>query len=169
MTHQSPETATPSETSVTLAHIMGGNDTNLMGTVHGGIIMKLVDDAAGVIAARYTSGPAVTASMDEMLFLAPVRVGDVVTVKAQVNWAGRTSLEVGARVETTRWDGLSAPVHVASAYLVMVAVDTEGVPRAVRDLVPETPTDRRRFKEATIRRENRLARREAIKASRQDG
>ncbi len=166
MAQHAPDTATPSETSVTLAHIMGGNDTNLMGTVHGGIVMKLVDDTAGVVAARYTAGPAVTASMDEMLFLAPVRVGDVVTVKAKVNWAGRTSLEVGVRVETTRWDGLSAPVHVASAYLVMVAVDHDGVPREVRELTPETATDRRRLNEATIRREHRLARREAIKASR---
>ena len=132
-------TAAPSDTRVTLAHIMSAHDTNLLGTVHGGNIMKLVDDAAGTVAARYSGGAAVTASMDEMLFLSPVRVGDVVTVHAQVNWAGRTSMEIGARVETTRWDDLSAPVHVATAYLVMVAVDAEGKPRGPR----AGPRDRR--------------------------
>ncbi|KNX38509.1 acyl-CoA thioesterase [Luteipulveratus halotolerans] len=162
-------TAAPSDTRVTLAHIMSAHDTNLLGTVHGGNIMKLVDDAAGTVAARYSGGAAVTASMDEMLFLSPVRVGDVVTVHAQVNWAGRTSMEVGTRVETTRWDELSAPVHVASAYLVMVAVDVEGKPRAVRALDPETDEDQRRHREAQIRREHRLARRAAIKESRLAG
>ncbi|AKU15286.1 acyl-CoA thioesterase [Luteipulveratus mongoliensis] len=157
---------TPSDTRLTLAHIMSAHDTNLMGTVHGGKIMKLVDDAAGTVAARYSGGPAVTASMDEMLFLAPVRVGDVVTVNAQVNWAGRTSMEVGARVETTRWDELSAPVHVATAYLVMVAVSDDGTPRSVRDLRPTTDEEQRRFREATIRRAHRLARRQAIQDSR---
>lgn len=162
------ETA-PSETRLTLAHIMSAHDTNLLGTVHGGVIMKFVDDAAGTAAARYSGGPAVTASMDEMLFLAPVRVGDVVTVRAQVNWAGRTSMEVGCRVETTRWDDLSDPVHVATAYLVMVAVDGEGKPRGVHELQPRTREEQRRFREATIRREHRLARREAILRSREQG
>ncbi|WP_211206465.1 acyl-CoA thioesterase [Demetria terragena] len=145
---------------------MSASDTNLMGTVHGGNVMKLVDDAAGTVAARYSGGPAVTASMDEMLFLAPVRVGDVLTVNAQVNWAGRTSVEVGARVETTRWDQLSEPIHVATAYLVMVAVDQEGVPRTVPSLNPVSDEDRRRLREAEIRRTHRLARRAAIKESR---
>src|SRR5215203_3500405 len=81
----------------TLSHIMTGTDTNLLGTVHGGVIMKLVDDAAGAVAGRHSGGPAVTASMDEMVFLEPVRVGDLVHVKAQVNWTGRSSMEVGVR------------------------------------------------------------------------
>ncbi|WP_261993791.1 acyl-CoA thioesterase [Streptomyces sp. t39] len=86
----------PTEASrTTLSHIMTGNDTNLLGTVHGGVIMKLVDDAAGAVAGRHSGGPAVTASMDEMVFLEPVRVGDLVHVKAQVNWTGRSSMEVG--------------------------------------------------------------------------
>ncbi|YAL83716.1 acyl-CoA thioesterase [Dermacoccaceae bacterium W4C1] len=164
-----PAEPAPEQTRLTLAHIMSAHDTNLLGTVHGGVIMKMVDDAAGTVSARYSSGPAVTAAMDEMLFVAPVRVGDVVTVKSQVNWAGRTSMEVGARVETTRWDDLSAPVHVATAYLVMVAVDAEGHPRSVPDLKPVTAQERRRFTEATIRREQRLARREAIRKSREIG
>lgn len=158
----------PSDTRLTLAHIMSPHETNLMGTVHGGHVMKLVDDAAGTVAARYSEGPAVTASMDEMVFLAPVRVGDVLTVNAQVNWAGKTSMEVGCKVETTRWDRLDAPVHVATAYLVMVAIDAEGAPRTVRELEPALPEDRRRFREAVIRRKARLARRRAIQESRQE-
>lgn len=156
----------PSDSRLTLSHIASAQETNLLGTVHGGNVMKLVDDAAGTVAARYSGGPAVTAAMDEMLFLAPVRVGDVITVHAQVNWAGTTSMEVGCRVETTRWDELSPSVHVATAYLVMVAVDADGRPRPVRPLSPTTGQERRRFHEATIRRESRLARRQAIQASR---
>ena len=89
---------------------MTGNDTNLLGTVHGGVIMKLVDDAAGAVAGRHSGGPAVTASMDEMVFLEPVRVGDLVHVKAQVNWTGRSSMEVGVRVLAERWNE-STPAH----------------------------------------------------------
>ena len=153
----------PSQTQLVLSQIMGNQHTNLLGTVHGGNIMKFVDDAAGAVAARYCEGPAVTAAMDEMFFLAPVRVGDVVSVKAQVNWAGRTSMEVGVRVETTRWDDLTPPVHVATAFLVMVAVNEDGRPREVREIAPVTEEDARRHRAAEIRREHRLARRAAIR------
>ncbi len=143
-------------------------DTNLLGTVHGGVIMKLVDDAAGAAASRHSGGPAVTASMDEMAFLEPVHVGDLVHAHAQVNWTGRTSLEVGVRVLAEPWNEAGVPVkRVASAYLVFVAVDEEGKPRPVPSVRPETDEDRRRFAEAEIRREHRLARRKAILASRQ--
>lgn len=143
-------------------------DTNLLGTVHGGVIMKLVDEAAGAAASRHSGGPAVTASMDEMAFLEPVRVGDLVHAHAQVNWTGRTSLEVGVRVLAEPWNEAGVPAkRVASAYLVFVAVDKEGNPRPVTPVRPETEEDRRRFAEAEIRREHRLARRQAILASRQ--
>jgi acyl-CoA hydrolase len=141
---------------------MTANDTNLLGTVHGGVIMKLVDDAAGAVAGRHSEGPAVTASMDEMAFLEPVRVGDLVHVKAQVNWTGRSSMEVGVRVLAERWNESVPATHVASAYLVFVAVDADGKPRAVPQVVPETAHDRRRCEEAQIRRTHRLARRKAI-------
>ncbi|MGW0737870.1 acyl-CoA thioesterase [Streptomyces sp. NPDC002851] len=147
----------------TLSHIMTHNDTNLLGTVHGGVIMKLVDDAAGAVAGRHSGGPAVTASMDEMAFLEPVRVGDLVHVKAQVNWTGRTSMEVGVRVLAERWNESTPAQQVGSAYLVFAAVDAEGKPREVPPVVPETERDRRRYQEAQIRRTHRLARRRAIK------
>ena len=151
----------------TLSRIMTVLDTNLLGTVHGGVVMKLVDDVAGAVAARHSGGPAVTVSMDEMAFLVPVRVGDLVHAYAQVNWAGRTSMEVGVRVLAERWNEAGvAPTQVASAYLVFVAVDGDGAPRQVPPVLPESDEDRRRFAEAEIRRKHRLARRAAILASR---
>ena len=111
---------------------------NLLGNVHGGEIMRLVDSTAGAVAQRHSGGPAVTAAMDEMAFLQPVHVGDIVRTMAQVNWAGRTSMEIGVRVESERWNEAGpAPVHVASAYLVFVAIDEEGQPREIPPLVTE--------------------------------
>lgn len=141
-------------------------DTNLLGTVHGGVVMKLVDDVAGAVASRHCGGPAVTASMDEMAFLEPVHVGDLVHAHGRVNWTGRTSMEVGVRVVAEPWNQVRPPTRVASAYLVFVALDPEGHPRGVPPVVPETDEDRRRFAEAEIRRTHRLARREAILRSR---
>ncbi|MGO1164975.1 MAG: acyl-CoA thioesterase [Janibacter sp.] len=157
---------TPTDTRITLSHVMKAGDANLLGTVHGGNIMKMVDDTAGVSANRFAQGPAVTASMDEMAFLNPVRVGDVLHVSAQVNWAGTTSIEVGVRAEVDRWDAVTERVHVASAYLVFVAVDGEGGTRPVPELIIETPEEARHHREAEIRRAHRLARREAIDSSR---
>jgi acyl-CoA hydrolase len=163
-----PQGKPPSAARSSLSRIMTVLDTNLLGTVHGGVVMKLVDDVAGVVAQRHSGGAAVTASMDEMAFLAPVRVGDLVRAEAQVNWAGTTSMEVGVRVLAEPWNEAGVPpVRVATAYLVFVAVDVEGTPRAVPPVLPETDEDRRRFGEAEIRRTSRLARREAILASRE--
>jgi len=155
-----------SASRLTLSQIMDDHDTNLMGTVHGGVLMKLVDSLAGVVSARHSEGASVTASVDEMVFRVPVRVGDVLHLHAQVNWAGSTSMEIGVRATADRWDRAVPPVHVASAYLVLVAVDAEGRPRPVPPVVPDTGEDRRRYAEAEIRRTHRLARRAAITASR---
>jgi uncharacterized protein (TIGR00369 family) len=172
MTDASPTDPAPgrptSAARSTLSRIMTVLDTNLLGTVHGGVVMKLVDDVAGVVAQRHSGGAAVTASMDEMDFLAPVRVGDLVRADAQVNWAGTTSMEVGVRVLAEPWDQAGVPpTRVATAYLVFVAVDAEGRPRPVPPVLPETSEDRRRGAEAEIRRTHRLARRQAILASRE--
>ncbi|MDT0213783.1 acyl-CoA thioesterase [Rothia sp. ARF10] len=157
---------TPSETRVNLSEIMRATEANLLGTVHGGNIMKAVDSIAGVVSNRYAGGPAVTAAIDEMTFLTPVRVGDILHSSAQLNWAGRSSMEVGVRVEVDRWDSNTDRVHVASAYLVFVAVDADGRSKPVPPLDLETPEEKRRFREAEIRREHRLAMRAAIEASR---
>ncbi|HCA87498.1 MAG TPA: acyl-CoA thioesterase [Streptomyces sp.] len=169
MTDQGPTSAgndlpgkPTSASRTTLSHIMTASDTNLLGTVHGGVIMKLVDDAAGAVAGRHSGGPAVTASMDQMAFLSPVRVGDLVHVHAQCNWAGRSSMEIGVRVMAERWNESTPAQQVGSAYLVFAAVDADGKPRTVPPVLPETERDKRRFQEAQIRRTHRLARRRAI-------
>jgi acyl-CoA hydrolase len=160
-----PRPASASRT--TLSQVMSVLDTNLLGTVHGGVVMKLVDEVAGVVATRHSGGPAVTAAMDEMVFVTPVRVGDLVHVHAQVNWTGRTSMEVGVRATAQRWDRAGeATLRVATAYLAFVAVDEHGDPRPVPPVLPETDEDRRRWREAEIRRRHRLARREEIRSSR---
>lgn len=152
---------------VTLSRIMTAVDVNLYGTVHGGVLMKFVDDVAGAAAARHSGGTAVTAAIDEIVFSEPVRVGDLVHAHAQVNWSGHSSMEVGVRVVAERWDSAEGEaVPVATAYLVFVAVDSSGAPRPVRPVLPETPEDERRFREAEIRRAHRLARRQAIQAHR---
>jgi acyl-CoA hydrolase len=144
-------------------------DANLHGNIHGGVIMKMVDDAGGVVAARHSGGRAVTAAMDEMAFLVPVHVGDLVHAHAQVNWAGRTSMEIGVRVEAERWDEIGVPLHTATAYLVYVGLDGEGRPREIPPVLVDEADEvgRRRFREAEIRRTHRLARREAIVRSRE--
>ena len=148
-----------SQTRLTISQVMGPADVNVMGTVHGGVILRLIDTLAGVVSARFSHGSAVTAFVDEVAFVAAAHVGDVVHASAQVNWAGSTSMEVGVRVLADRWDETVAPVHVVSAYLVMVAVDDLGRPRPVPRVQPDTPDDARRFDAAVRRREHRLARR----------
>lgn len=145
---------------------MTGVDANLHGNIHGGVIMKLVDDAAGVVAARHSGGRAVTVAMDEMAFLVPVDVGDLVYAHAQVNWTGRSSMEIGVRVEAERWDEVGERHRTSTAYLVYVGIGDDGRPRPVPPIGPEDDVERRRFREAEIRREARLARRAAILESR---
>jgi acyl-CoA hydrolase len=144
-------------------------DTNIHGNIHGGVIMKLVDEAAGACAQRHCrGGRAVTVAMDEMVLSVPVHVGDLVTAYASVNGTGKTSMEIGVRVTAERFDGsITAPEHVASAYLVFVGIDENQQPMAVPAVIPETDEDRRRNTEAGIRRQSRLAHRAAIEASRQ--
>ena len=140
---------------------------NLLGNVHGGEVVKLADSTAGAVAQRHSGGPAVTAALDEMVFLEPVHVGDIVRTIGQVNWAGRSSMEVGVRVEAQPWNDPSADgLHVASAYFVFVAIDEAGRPREVPPLVPQTEDDLRRHREAEIRRAHRLARKTEIDAGR---
>ena len=157
----------PSYARVSLAIMTSEREANLLGNIHGGEIVKLADSTAGAVAQRHSGGPAVTAALDEMAFLEPVHVGDIVRTYAQVNWAGRSSMEVGVRVETQPWnDPSTESLHVASAYFVFVAVDAEGRARAVPPLAPETDEELRRMREAEIRRAHRLARKEEIEAGR---
>ncbi|QKW17936.1 acyl-CoA thioesterase [Kitasatospora sp. NA04385] len=132
---------TPAESAVRLAHIMSEHDTNLYGTVHGGVVMKLIDDAAAAAAGRHAGVPAVTASVQGMSFLAPVRAGDLLTVHARVERAGRTSMDVSVAVTSERWN-LTGPVtDVATARLVFVAIGPDSRPHPVPALLPDPPEE----------------------------
>ncbi len=145
-----------SASRTTLSQIMLPEDANPDTHVHGGAIMKLADSAAGVAASRHCRSRVVTARLDGMDLVAPVYVGNVVTVLASVNHAGRTSMEVGVRViaENPRTGEVR---HVASAYFVFVSLDDAGHTKPVPPLIPETDEDRRRMAAAVARREGRLA------------
>ena len=161
------EPRSPSFARVSLAVMTHSPQANLLGNIHGGEVVKLADSTAGAVAQRHSGGPAVTAALDEMVFLEPVHVGDIVRTLALVNWAGRSSMEVGVRDEAQPWnDPTSDGLHVASAYFVFVAIDTDGRPREIPPLVPETEDDVRRLREAEIRRAHRLARKAEIDAGR---
>ncbi len=140
-----------------MARSMLPSDANPWGNVHGGEIMKLIDEAAGAAAQRHARSRVVTARIDELSFLAPVYVGDLVTARASVNEVGRTSMEVGVRVEAEN-TLTGIVVHVSSAYLVFVAIDEKGRPTEMPPLEPETDEDRRRMAGAKMRRELRAKR-----------
>ncbi|MFB7372451.1 acyl-CoA thioesterase [Streptomyces sp. NPDC056222] len=128
----------PADSQVTLAHIMSEHETNLYGTIHGGVVMKLIDDAAAAAAGRHADGPAVTVSVDRMTFLSPARAGDLLTVHAELCHAGRTSMAVAVGVTAERWNATSGPTtEVATARLTFVAIDAEGRPRPVPGLKEE--------------------------------
>lgn len=146
---------------ITLSQVMGITDANLHGNVHGGVIMRLVDTAGGTAASRHAQGPVVTAVVDEISFLHPVFLGDLLIVKASVNDTGRTSMEVGVRVEVER-GRTGERVHTSSAYLVFVALDEDNRPREVPGLQVQNPDQIRRQKAAKLRRLARQRRREEI-------
>ena len=154
-----------SESRVELTQLMEATDANIAGTVHGGVVMRLVDTAAGLAAVRHSRGLAVTVAIDEMRFREPVHIGELLVLRATVNDVGTTSMECGVRVEAH--DVVAGTVrHVNTAYLVFVAVDDEGKPRPVPPLVTETEEEWRRQREAKLRRQARLAHEEAVKAAR---
>jgi acyl-CoA hydrolase len=156
-----PASASRSE----LIRWMGIVDANSAGFVHGGIVMKLCDEAAGVAAVRHCGTRVVTAGMDRMTFEQRVNVGDLLTCSATVNAAWRTSMEVGVRVEAES-PHTGEKRHTSTAYLTMVAVDEQGKPIPVPELLAETPDEQRRQREAETRRRNRLAERAEILGSR---
>jgi acyl-CoA hydrolase len=144
---------------------MGIADANNAGNVHGGLIMHLCDEVAGIAAVRHSGTRVVTAAMDRMNFRHPVYVGQLVNVKATVNAAWRTSMEVGVRVESenVRTGEL---LHTSTAYLTLVALDDDGHPTEVPPIAPETPDEARRAREAQLRRDTRLAERQRIEEER---
>lgn len=160
-----PRPASASESL--LVKWMGITDANSAGFVHGGMVMKLCDEAAGLAALRHCGMRIVTAAADRMTFLHPVSVGNLVTCRAKVNAVWRTSMEIGVRVEAENPRSGEAH-HTSTAYLTMVAVDENGEPVSVPPLGAETEDEIRRQHEAGLRRANRLAERDQIRAGRDD-
>ncbi len=153
------------DSSSQLVRWMGVLDANTAGNVHGGTVMKMCDEAAALAAIKHCRQRVVTAAMDRMAFLYPIRVGDLVTLSATVNAAWRTSMEVGVRVEAEN-PRTGEQRHTNTAYLTMVALDDDGNPAAVPGLLTQTQDEQRRCHEAELRRANRLAEREEILAHR---
>jgi acyl-CoA hydrolase len=157
-----------SESESLLVSWMGIGDSNAGGFVHGGVVMRLCDEAAGLAAIRHCGGRAVTAAMDRMTFTSPIHIGELVNCRAKVNAAWNTSMEVGVRVEAE--NPVTAEVrHTSTAYLTMVALDHEGQPTPVPALLPESEDEIRRQREAEVRRSNRLAERDEILGHRDGG
>jgi acyl-CoA hydrolase len=158
-----PQTVSRSRSE--LIRWMSIQDANSAGFVHGGVVMRMCDEVAGIAAIRHSGCRVVTAGMDRMTFLHPVYVGELLRCSASVNAAWRTSMEVGVRVEAE--NAVTGEIHATgTAYLTMVAVDEKGEPVPVPELVVEGPTEERRQREAETRRRNRLAEREEILGAR---
>ncbi len=151
---------------ITLSQMMLLTDANPTGNVHGGTIMKLVDTAGGLAAMKHSGRICVTARIDSMSFRAPVYVGDVVTMLASVDDVGNTSVEVGVRVQAETFT-TGEVRHIATAYIVYVALGDDGRPTPVPRLLVETPDQVRRQAEARLRREHRLSEDAAIQSLRE--
>ena len=147
---------TPTETRCVMTQIVMPMHTNgVAGVMFGGIMMQWIDVCAGVAAMRHARGAVLTASIDRLDFLSPVRVGEIVVLQAMVNYVARTSMEVGCRVET---EDMRTQVrrYVTKAYLTFVAVDDHGRPRQLPALALATADDARRHADAEARRRVRL-------------
>jgi acyl-CoA hydrolase len=143
-----------SESSIVSTRWMFPADANPAGNVFGGAIIRYVDEVAGLVAERHSRSNVVLASMDRMDFHTPVKVGDLLTLKASVNFVGKTSMEIGVRIEAENM--MTGEVrHAASAYAIMVALDEKGEPSEVPKIIPETDEEKRRYKEAEARRDAR--------------
>jgi acyl-CoA hydrolase len=139
----------------TMAYLAAPNDANLRGSLFGGVILALVDKIAYVSATRHADCPTVTASFDQVDFRSPIEIGEIVTLHASVNYAGKTSMEIGVRVMAESVSG-GEPRHTNSCYVTMVALDDEGRPKAVPKLILEDEVEYRRYQDAVQRRKARL-------------
>ncbi len=144
-----------SETAAEFNHLVLPPDTNALGTIFGGRVMEWIDVAAAIVATRHCRRVAVTASMDALSFISPIRLGDIVILKAAVNYVHNTSMEIGVRVES-EVPKTGVRSHTASAYLTFVALDDQGKPVEVPGVAPVTSDEKRRFEEGRLRREERL-------------
>jgi len=158
-------TVHPAQTRCEMTQIVLPGDCNALDTAFGGKVMAWVDVCAAVACQRFVRGNVVTAAMDQLQFKAPIRRGKIAVIRATVNRAWTTSMEVGVRVEE-ECPLTGTRTHTSTAYLTFVALDADHRPTQVPELVPQTPIEERRFAEAGLRRSDRLAARERLAASR---
>ena len=144
----------PGTSQLTMTVLMTPDMANFSGNVHGGTLLKYLDEVAFACASRFAGTYVVTLSVDQVIFREPVHVGELVTFLASVNFTGRTSMEIGVKVITENIREKSVR-HTNSCFFTMVAVDDGGKPTAVPLLEPQTPDEKRRFKQAQQRRDLR--------------
>lgn len=149
------EAKTVSQSKVEIAQVMMPEHANPAGNVHGGNLLKLVDQAGAIVAARHTHTNVVTASVDRFDFISPAYIGNLVFIKASMNYVSKTSMEIGVRVEAECLK-TGTHTHIGSAYLTFVALGKDDKPTEVPGLISETVREKRRFEEAKKRREIRL-------------
>ena len=152
--HASPRGKTVEDSQIVMARSMQPPDANVWGNVHGGTIMRLVDEAGGAVAIRHSRSRCVTVAMDSMTFKEPVYIGDLLTITACLSYVGRTSMEVEARIEA---EDLRTGVrrHAGTSYLIYVAIDDLGRPAPVPPLILRSKEERQRWKAAEERRQRR--------------
>jgi uncharacterized protein (TIGR00369 family) len=153
------------KSAIELAALVEVADTNPMGNIHGGVIMKLADQAAAAAAIRHSGRICVTAAIDHLDFLNAVHLGDMVVLKSSVHYAHRSSMEVGVRIEAERLQ-TGERKHVASAKFIFVALDDTCKPVSVPPVIPQTPEEKRRYEEARARYQERSEKRAAERATR---
>lgn len=157
-----PAPKSPADSAVEMTELVLPSDTNALGSIFGGKVMSWIDIAAAIAAGRHARRVVVTASLDALNFLAPIKLGHYVHLRAQVNFAGRTSMEIGVRVESE--DPLTGErTHTSTAYTTFVALDGNGRPAEVPPLALKTPDEKRRHEEAKKRRSARMRLAEDIK------
>lgn len=141
-----------SESKTEMSELMQPRHANFAGTVHGGAILSIADNVAYVCAARHAGPTCVTVSVDRVNFREPIRIGELVTFLASVNYVGRSSMEVGIKIMTENLR-TGKKQHTNSCYFTMVCLDDQGKPKEVPRLIPETPEEKRRYEEGRKRRE----------------
>ncbi len=156
---------TVKSSQVIMTEMVLPSHTNALGSIFGGVIMSWIDIAAAICAQRHSNHTVVTASIDALHFVAPVYKGWIVNLKASLNYAGRTSMEIGVRIDAEN-PITGETFHTATAYLTFVAIDDKSKPIPVPKLIPESAEEKRRYEAAKTRRAQRLALKESLSKSR---
>lgn len=154
-------TKTPKESQVEMTELVLPQHTNALGTIFGGVILSWVDISAAICAQRHSTRAVVTASIDAMHFLAPIRLGWIVNIKSSINFTSKSSCEVGVKI-TAENPLTQEHHHTASAYVTMVALDSNGKPCLIPQIAPETEDEKRRHDAAQVRRLARIALKEEL-------